>query len=405
MDDPANHRSRTPALIVGNPSTTSLGAIRGLGRRGIPVLLVQSTAGGFALHGSRYVRGHHTVTNWDPERLHDAIRQVLHAVDAKGDIVVLATSDETLLAYAAIRDHLPGRLKDRIPPRALLETLLDKGRFYAALDAFGIAHPRVAPVTADTGYRELRDRFNTPVFLLKPVDSGSFSRVFRRKLFVIDGEGAFRSCRDRCAAAGLTMVAQERVAGSENALICFHSGGHGPRALAAFRKCRQLPSDHGTGTFIEPHPFPELTATATRVLDALALEGIGELEFMRDPYSGQWKLIEINPRSITYNRLAAAAGLDMEYRYYRDALGLSINPAEDASMGALRPWMDGFKEATYWIEPDLRRSVTVRTLLAGLARRPMHGHFALDDLRPFLSRVGAEMTGFWLSRRRKGPKP
>ena len=65
--------------------------------------------------------------------------------------------------------------------------------------------------------------------------------------------------------------------------------------------------------------MPEMRTVGERFLSLIDYSGVGEVEFMRDPRDGVYKLLEVNPRFWGWHSLAIAAGIDLPYLWYRDA--------------------------------------------------------------------------------------
>src|SRR5262249_26263787 len=94
-------------------------------------------------------------------------------------------------------------------------------------------------------------------------------------------------------------VAQEHVPGEESHVYSFHAYlDAGRRALGHFvgRKIRTYPHHAGVSTYIELVDEPELSRIGLDVLERLGLVGVVKLDFKRDPRSGRFYLLEVNPR-------------------------------------------------------------------------------------------------------------
>jgi predicted ATP-grasp superfamily ATP-dependent carboligase len=80
---------------------------------------------------------------------------------------------------------------------------------------------------------------------------------------------------------------------------------------------------HAT-TFAELVDIPEMQKIAEQFLSLINYYGIAEVEFMKDPQNGEYKLLEVNPRVWGWHSLAIAAGVDFPYILYRDMIGEKI---------------------------------------------------------------------------------
>lgn len=89
---------------------------------------------------------------------------------------------------------------------------------------------------------------------------------------------------------------------------------------------------NGIKEVIQPFPFgtaialrfawmPQLTEIAERVVGALKYRGILMIEFVKDKKSGQWKVIEVNPRHWLFSGYYHRLGVNYTQALYRDAYG------------------------------------------------------------------------------------
>jgi D-aspartate ligase len=102
-----------------------------------------------------------------------------------------------------------------------------------------------------------------------------------------------------------------------------------------------------------------------RLLRQLGVHGISQVEFKLDPRSGEFKLIEVNPRLWQWHGLAAACGVDLTHIAYLDLTGNRPAPA--------RMTREGLKWAITFMSGTRN----------GFQRPPYtDGVFALDDPMP-----------------------
>src|SRR6185369_15521749 len=88
------------------------------------------------------------------------------------------------------------------------------------------------------------------------------------------------------------------------------------------RKIRTYPSRAGVSTYLELCDEPSLERAGFAVLERLGLTGVVKLDWKRDPRTGRFHLLEVNPRFNLWNHLGAAAGVNLPFLAYQDLLGL-----------------------------------------------------------------------------------
>ena len=100
-------------------------------------------------------------------------------------------------------------------------------------------------------------------------------------------------------------------------------------ALGLFsgRKVRQTRGFTGVARVGEAVLVDEVVEQGLALLRALSFHGISQVEMIRDPRDGRYKLIEVNPRLWQWHGLAAAVGVDLPWIAYRDLIGEPLPPA------------------------------------------------------------------------------
>ena len=132
-------------------------------------------------------------------------------------------------------------------------------------------------------------------------------------------------------------IVQEMVEGGDDHLLitaCYMD--RSSRCLGAFyaQKLVQIPEGFGTGCIVRSVDRPELLEPTIRLLQSIGFSGVAEVEYKWDSATGEYKLIEVNPRPWDQHRLGKACGVDLIYMAYCDHAGLAMPPATKASFRA-----------------------------------------------------------------------
>jgi predicted ATP-grasp superfamily ATP-dependent carboligase len=151
-------------------------------------------------------------------------------------------------------------------------------------------------------------------------------------------------------------LVQEMVDGPDDRLLivaCYMD--RQSRWVAGFntQKVLQIPEGFGTGCIVQSVARQDLFGRTARLLEAMGYSGIAEVEYKFDTASGDYKLIEINPRPWDQHRLGNAAGVDLIYIAYCEHAGLPLP--------ATAPPRPGHK----WIAEDTFATAVLRSLLRG----------------------------------------
>jgi predicted ATP-grasp superfamily ATP-dependent carboligase len=139
-----------------------------------------------------------------------------------------------------------------------------------------------------------------------------------------------------------------------------------------------------SSSFVETVDAPEVERDARRLLEAIGYTGLVEVEFKRDPRSGEYKVLDVNPRLWTWFALGARAGVDFPHLGLRIAHG--ERPAEQRARSGVR-WV---RMGTDLLAAgaELRRGRMSPAAYVRSLRPPIeYAVFAKDDPRPLASAV------------------
>lgn len=327
----AQGRRDVGAVVVGG-DYQGLGIARSLGRRGIPVCVVddeRSIAG-----TSRFVSHRLRVTELrSAAATLDALEEARRRFGLEG-WVLYPTRDETVAVLAAHREHLTPHFRVPTPSWACIEQAWDKRRTYGLAQALGIPSPRTWSPVTEADLAEI----NTGVpLVVKPAIKEHFFYATGVKGWRVDGREelvrAFRRAMAVVEADGELLV-QEMVPGdgrSQRAFCAFFKDRTAVASMTVAR-LRQHPSDLGrASTFVETVDEPCLREPSERLLAHIGYYGLVEVEYKLDPRDGVHKLLDVNARTWGYHTLGAAAGVDFAYLLYRDQVGEPVTPAQTAA--------------------------------------------------------------------------
>jgi len=335
------------------------------------------------MNRSRYVKKQITIVSWQA----DALKEALLSIEARQiseQYVVFPTTDAALLEYSLVRGGLGGNFVDMVPQRRMVEFCINKNQFYDFCERSAIAHPTSFFLNGSLPSEEEIRKTKTFPLAVKPVQSHDFAVRFQRKLFVADSYEELQQVYRLINSEDTQILLQELIAGDNFYMVSFFRANAGKQwAAAGLKKVRQSPADHGTGSIVEILNDDKLIERSAEILEKIGYEGIGEIEFKIDPVTGEAKVLEINARSITFNRLIALSGLDLEYLYYLASLKLLPEAfALSAPRKSLR-WVDFFKDFSSTLSCWRNKNITISEWLQEYRASDLEGYFAKDDLRPF----------------------
>jgi D-aspartate ligase len=313
------------ALVIGG-DYQGLGIARSLGRRGVPVWVLDDERS--IARASRFVRRTLRVKDLrGPAQTVDALIDVCERYGLRGWILY-PTREETVAAVAANRDQLAELYRVPTPAWPSVSPAWDKRETYQLAARIGVATPRTwFPQTErDLALVDL----DAPV-IIKPAIKEHFIYATGAKAWRADSRDELVASFRRAAAIvdqGEVLV-QEMIPGGGECQFAYCAFFKDGEALASMtvRRRRQHPSDFGrASTFVETIELPELEEPSVSFLRAIGYYGLVELEYKQDPRDGQHKLLDVNARTWGYHTLGSAAGVDFPYLLFRDQTGLPVEP-------------------------------------------------------------------------------
>ncbi|HXG39631.1 MAG TPA: hypothetical protein VNJ28_01700 [Candidatus Limnocylindrales bacterium] len=309
------------ALVIGGDHQ-GLGIVRSLGRRGIPVWVLDDEVSISAV--SRYTRRR---LRWPPDERRQV--ELLLAIAARhrlGGWAIFPTRDETVALLAREHDRLSACFRLTTPPWPITRQAYDKRLAYRLAAELGIPTPRTAYPTDRAAVEALDLTF--PV-ILKPAIKDPFYRLTRAKAWRVDDRAELLRRYDEAAAlvGSDGLMVQDLIPGGGEAQFSFAAlclDGRVRASLVA-RRARQHPMDFGhASTFVETVERPEVEAAGERFLEAIGYTGLAEVEFKFDRRDGAYRLLDVNARTWGWHTLGRRAGVDFPYLLWQALEGVPL---------------------------------------------------------------------------------
>ncbi len=384
-----NHgcQKQPPVVMLGANFYTALGAIRTLGRRGVPVYALDyhfPTA--YAL-SSRYVTQKILCPNinLDEEGLAGFLMDLGQKFAQKP--VLMASADSYALLISRWAQELSRHYIFPENPPDLLEEIIAKNGLHHLAVKHDLQTPRTSIFDKHTDLNSVADNMPYPC-IIKPALSHEFVKVFRQKCLFADDRDKLIGALERARTSGLAVMVQEIVPGFDDHMYVFdfyvNRDGRITHTLTA-QKLRQFPINFGSSTLTHHLHDQELVDLGTDYIRRLGYRGYGEIEFKRHPQTGMLYLIEINARLSTLNVLFDKCGLEFTYVMYRDLIG---DPVEEFHLQEDKPWAfwhayeDMISVSAYLKTKQLTPAQIIRPWMA---HRKAHAIWAADDIRPLFA--------------------
>jgi D-aspartate ligase len=383
-----------PAVVLGGGGVYSLGAIRSLGRAGVNVCYVDDN-GSMAFYSkycngaiySKYCKRYFIFPQIGNSR--DELRKALFEIKKViGAAVLFPVSDKFATHLADLTGQLNSHFST-VPKREIIETVINKRKFYESLTWQDIPHPTTFFPENVEDAKKLGARLHYPVFL-KPYLSQQFADRFHgKKGYVADKEGELLRLFGSMKRMGVDVMVQEIVEGPPTHHIFldgYIDGQLDPKVVFARQRLRMWPLDFGNSTLCVSIPVSKVSVlkeTLFKYLRAIRYHGIFSAEFKKDSRDSVFKLLEINSRtSGWFNTFSARCGINIMVAAYLDAIGRHVEYSEDYETNI--KWIMLMYDCISASRMLRNGDIGIRQWISSLSGKKEFMSYSNDDLKPYV---------------------
>ena len=382
MKSSRNHS--TAVIITTGVTGNSLGVIRALGRRGIPVIYLDSQQASMARY-SRYINRHLKAQNLIESETEFVNLLLNFGQQIDSRMIIIPTGDIEVLALSKYKNELEQFYFLLVSNHHIVQKLVNKRNFYKLLAEMQIPHPKTQ-FPESLAELQLIGQETAYPYIIKPDYSSLFQKEFGRKCFVITSLRELNRAIDRLRGKNLEVLIQEIVPGKEAyEFYTYLNRKQEPLGICGCDKIRHYPLDCGSGSFCKSSWRAPAIEQGLWLLKAIGYYGFAAPELKKDPRDGEYKLIVINARTTLQNRLAAACGVDIEYIAYLDLTGQTANKSVFPQNNVL--WVDDFADALSCLIHLKRHDIGILEIIKTLKAKKVHSVMAWDDPIPFFARA------------------
>ena len=329
---------KAPVLIVGN-HVTSLNIMRQLGELGIDTYLTHKTKNNISRF-SKYCKKFFLSPQFtDIPKMLSFLIDLAESENLKG-AVLMPTNDDTVIVLSQNKKKLEKYFIVPLPEWNVINRAFDKRITLEIAKNSGIPIPKpIYPKNLEDMKLKLKN-LQFPV-VIKPAMGKKYYFAAGTKMHMAEDEDtAIKYFNIVAKVMGEdNIIVQEYIPGPMSELYNYATVMKDgvPYGIFTGKKLRQHPRDFGVGTAAVTVFDLELTRIGTELLKACEYEGVGYIEFKKDPRDGQYKLIEINPRLWNFMDLGHVTGVNIPLNLCKYAL---IEPMQNFRRYYLDTFLD-----------------------------------------------------------------
>jgi D-aspartate ligase len=299
-------------------------------------------------------------------------------------------TDQQLLTVSRHRERLEPLFRVRLPPKDLVERLVDKSRFSELADEFALPVPTTLSSHEIERVEQIIERIPGP-WLIKP---NVHDRWF--ELEALKTSGPKKALRVETAAElsqvlsdvrrhTPNFVVQAYIPGGEEQIYSFHAYmDASANVLGHFvgKKIRTFPREAGISTFVELVKEPTVVELGFQIVKKLALVGPVKIDLKRDPRTGLFYVLELNARYNLWHYLGSVCGVNLTLIAHAELTGEPRPSAHDYRTGVR--WLafgDDLRSFLRSYRPSGEFGFS--SWLASLRGPKVHDVFSWSDPLPF----------------------
>lgn len=212
----------------------------------------------------------------------------------------------------------------------VISKLINKDQFYR----IGQKNQYLTPVTCEINNP---DNLKFPV-VAKPVfrgissntsETSKFSFLESNRLTVINNHQELSDFLEKTGDFKKYLILQQYVRGMSDAMYTigiYADLNSEIQAIFTGKKVRGYPADSGDNVVGESSKVPEsLVENTRRIVAEMKYTGIAEFEYKKDEVTGDFFLIEINPRAWSWIGITPHCGVNIPIIAYQDMVGIKLS--------------------------------------------------------------------------------
>jgi predicted ATP-grasp superfamily ATP-dependent carboligase len=268
----------------------------------------------------------------------------------------------------------------------IISNILNKGKLYSQAQKTGIPIPKVSFPDGIAYLEEHRKDLRYPC-ILKPFETHKFRHVFREKMIVINNFDELIKYFMEAERHNLSVMVVEIIPGLSDCLYHYRSFvDRDGNVLAEMctQKLRQYPAGYGEARMSKTIPvMDEIKHLTLKLLKSYPFCGFSSAEYKYDQRDKQYKLMEINIRSVTPERLFTAAGINFSYISYLYFAEQVVRYVKEYKSGIY--WINEFADVLEFLRGRRDGNCSFKEYLRPYFSSNIFAVSFFDDPLPFLA--------------------
>jgi predicted ATP-grasp superfamily ATP-dependent carboligase len=376
-----------PVYIL-NMSYTGLGIARNLYGTGVRTVGLTAHSGMPGAHTRLCAAIYQVPDSRDePDALCQRLLEL--AKNERQSIIVFPTRDFDILFLENYRHLLEPKFIIPQPGMEVINQVMNKFTLAQIAHHAGCKVPATFRCANIQGIESILTEIGFPA-VVKPCyashwrQQGVWDAVGSRKAFLVHSREELLDEYHRISAVQPEIILQEFIPGHDSEIVvcCCHIG-RSQEMLGYFtaRKLIQSPALFGTGCVVEACDVPEVVTQTRKLLHTCNYTGIAEVEYKLNPQTGEYYLIEINPRHWDQHELGTKLGVNLTWIAYND-IAFSSQIFSRPTYNGRIAWVAEREFCFELMHLAFQSNGSIRTIGNFLRRRYLFATFRTIDPKP-----------------------
>lgn len=369
-----------PGAIIIEGHVQGLSNTRSLGENGIPVYVIDKNNS--VARYSKYCRKFFYCPDYLSEDFIPFLIQLAQKENLKG-WTLIPSNDHAVYSLSRNKKELEKYYKVSSPDLHILENIYDKVKLLAKAKECGIPVPL-------TYLFDNSGKLNTMDLNFPLITKGRYGLTFYKatgsKVLLSENEQQLRQNFALINLYGIDNTFTQEMIPSDgrNKTISFTAFCVNGIIKAHWTgvKLREHPLQFGTATFAESIFNQQCYNQSVILLRSLYFTGVCEVEYLYDPRSDQYKLIEINARTWLWVGLAKACGVDYATIIYNHYNSIK-NDFPDKYLSGIK-WVNYLTDFVFSLKALMKGKLIFGNYLSSFKGKKVYAVFSLNDILPGL---------------------
>lgn len=369
----------TGAIVI-EGHVQGLSNTRSLGEHGIPVYVIDRNNS--IARYSKYCKKFFYCPDYLSEDFIPFLIQLAQKEDLKG-WTLIPSNDHAVYSLSLKKKELEQYYKVSAPDFDIVENTYDKVKLLEKARKCGIPIPL-------TYLFDNSERLNTKDIIFPLITKGryglSFYKATGSKVLLSENEEQLKQNFALISLYGIENTFTQELIPSDdrNKTISFTAFCVDGIIKAHWTgvKLREHPIQFGTATFAESIYNQQCYNQSVILLGSLNFTGVCEVEYLYDPRSDQYKLIEINARTWLWVGLAKACGVDYATIIYNYHNSIN-NDYPDKYLTGIK-WVNYITDFMFSVIALMKGKLNIRDYLSSFKGKKVFAVFSRNDILPGL---------------------